>query len=46
MYIVVVHEKGQYDDKVQYEFETMEEVRSFLKAMQGILFAVDVHKTA
>ena len=44
MYIAVVHEKGQYDDKVRYEFESMEELRNFMKSMQGVLFADEVYK--
>lgn len=38
IYILIVHEKGQYDDKVKYEFESPEEVRNFMKAMRGVLF--------
>lgn len=42
-YIAIVHEKGQYDDKVKYEFDNAEERRDFLKAMQGVLIAVDCY---
>lgn len=41
--IAKVHEKGQYDDIVTYEFESWEICRNFLKAMQGVLFANEVY---
>jgi hypothetical protein len=44
MYIAIVHEKGQYDDSVKYEFSTLEEAREFLKAMQGVLITTDFYK--
>lgn len=44
MWILIVHEKGQYDDKVKYEFETKEELRNFMKAMQGILIMNECYK--
>lgn len=42
-YIAIVHEKGQYDDKVKYEFDSKEELREFMKIMRGILFANEVY---
>lgn len=42
--IAIVHEKGQYDDKVKYEFETDEEFRSFAKAMRGVLMINEVYR--
>ncbi len=44
MYVAIVHEKGQYDDPVIYEFETMEELRNFMVIMRGVLFASEVYK--
>lgn len=44
MWIAIVHEKGQYDDKVKYEFETIEELQNFMKSMRGVLFASEVYK--
>ena len=40
-YIAIVHEKGQYDDKVKYEFDSSDERRRFLVAMMGALFCSD-----
>lgn len=42
-YIAIVHEKGQYDDNVKYEFDSAEERRNFMKAMQGVLICVDAY---
>lgn len=42
-YIAIVHEKGQYDDNVKYEFDSIEDLRNFMKAMQGVLIATDVY---
>ena len=41
--IAIVHEKGQYDDKVKYEFESREELRSFREAMRGVLMFNEVY---
>lgn len=35
--IAIVHEKGQYDDKVKYEFNSREEFKSWCDAMRGVL---------
>lgn len=45
-YIAVVHEKGQYDDNVTYEFPSAEERGWFLKNMSGVLLCVDAYHTA
>lgn len=41
--IAIVHEKGQYDDNVKYEFYSADERRDFLKAMQGVLICIDAY---
>ena len=42
-YIAVVHEKGQYDDNIKYEFSSAEERGWFLKDMSGALICVDAY---
>ncbi|MGA4517375.1 hypothetical protein ACPA0F_08910 [Solibacillus silvestris] len=42
-YIAIVHEKGEYDDHVKYEFETSEERKDFLKRMQGVLICTEAY---
>lgn len=44
MYIAIVHEKGEYDYKTKWEFETLEGLRQFMKTMQGVLIANEVCK--
>ena len=44
MWVAIVHEKGEYDYSTRYEFETAEELRNFLIAMSGVLFASEVYK--
>ena len=39
--VVIVREKGQYDDKVKMTFDSIEEARNYLKAMWGILVCDD-----
>lgn len=42
-YIAIVHEKGQYDDNVKYEFDSYEERKAFLIAMRGVLFCSEAY---
>ena len=42
-YIAIVHEKGQYDDNVKYEFDSDDERRDFLKAMRGVLICTEAY---
>lgn len=42
-YIAIVHEKGQYDDNVKYEFDSFDEMRRFLVAMRGALFCSEAY---
>lgn len=44
MYIVTVHEKCEYDYNTTYYFDTFDEARNFLIAMQGVLICVDFYK--
>lgn len=44
-YIAIVHEKGEYDYSTKYEFNSLWEMRDFLKEMQGILVATDCYST-
>ena len=41
--IAIMREKGQYEDKVRYEFESTKEARQFIKAMIGILVCDDYY---
>lgn len=43
MVVAVMRERGQYEDKVRYEFETTEEARQFIKAMIGVLVCADFY---
>lgn len=42
-YIAIVHEKGEYDFQTKFEFESMEELRNFMKNMRSVLFASEVY---
>ena len=42
-YIAIVHEKGQYDDNVKYEFDSDDERRDFLKEMRGVLICTEAY---
>lgn len=42
-YIAIMHEKGEYDDKVKYEFPTEEERYNFIKAMSGYLICLEAY---
>lgn len=41
--VATMRERGQYEDRVTYEFETVEEARRFIKAMAGVLVCDDFH---
>ena len=40
-YIAIVHEKGQYDDIVKYEFDSFDERKWFLVSMRGVLICTE-----
>ena len=42
-YIAIVHEKGQYDDKVKYEFDSFDERKWFLVSMSGVLICTEAY---
>lgn len=42
-YIVKVHEKGERNDIITYEFDSMEEVREHMKSFRGVLFVNEVY---
>ena len=44
--IAIAHERGQYDDKVKYEFDSAEEFRSWATAMRGVLMINEVYRVA
>lgn len=44
--IVIVHEKGDYDYKIRYEFDTRDEARNFMKHMIGVLVVIDFYTEA
>lgn len=44
--IAIAHEKGQYDDKVKYEFDSAEEFRAWATAMRGVLMINEVYRVA
>ena len=42
-YIAIVHEKGQYDDLVKYEFDSFDERKWFLVSMRGVLICTEAY---
>ena len=42
-YIAIVHEKGQYDDIVKYEFDSFDERKWFLVSMRGVLICTEAY---
>ena len=42
-YIAIVHEKGQYDDIVKYEFDIFDERKWFLVSMRGVLICTEAY---
>lgn len=42
-YIAIVHEKGQYDDIVKYEFDSFDERKWFLENMRGVLICTEAY---
>lgn len=41
--VAIMREPGQYEDRIRYEFETVDEARQFVKTMRGVLVCDDFH---